>query len=214
MTRRLTVPLPLSAGNPLRRARNGMDDVRVSQTSHHPVRRASTDELSASQVQAIREMLEAAFGSDEEEKFTDDDWEHATGGVHFIIEAEGRVLAHAAVVQRELHLGDRPIRTGYVEAVATAPGRQRQGLGTSVMREVGSYINEHFQLGGLGTGSQGFYERLGWEIWQGPSAVRAPTGSQPTPDDDGYIMVLRTPSSPDIDLTDPISCEWRRGDVW
>jgi len=35
-----------------------------------------------------------------------------------------------------------------------------------------------------------------------------------TPADDGYILVLPTPSSPHFDLTAPISCDWRRGDVW
>nr|MBA2254746.1 hypothetical protein [Chloroflexota bacterium] len=77
-----------------------------------------------------------------------------------------------------------------------------------------TYIPEGFELGALGTGSHGFYERLGWLTWQGPSNVRTATGTLPTPDDDGYIMVLSTPTSPALDLTTPISCEWRPGDVW
>jgi hypothetical protein len=41
-----------------------------------------------------------------------------------------------------------------------------------------------------------------------------PDGDQPTPDEDGYILVLRTSSSPPLRLIDPITCEWRPGDVW
>ncbi len=41
-----------------------------------------------------------------------------------------------------------------------------------------------------------------------------PDGERRTPDDDPYIMVLRTPSSPPLDITAPISCDWRPGDVW
>ena len=82
------------------------------------------------------------------------------------------------------------------------------------MRDVDAYLEEQFALGALGTGSQPFYERLGWQVWQGPSSVRTSDGEKPTPDEDGYILVLRTPASPPLRLTDPISCEWRPGDVW
>jgi aminoglycoside 2'-N-acetyltransferase I len=41
-----------------------------------------------------------------------------------------------------------------------------------------------------------------------------PDGERPTPAEDGYIMVLRTPASPPLDLEAPISCDWRAGDVW
>jgi hypothetical protein len=67
------------------------------------------------------------------------------------------------------------------------------------MTDVTEYVREGFELGGLGTGRQSFYGRLGWRIWAGPSAVRTPDGERPTPDDDGYIMVLETPTTPPLD---------------
>lgn len=146
--------------------------------------------------------------------FTEEDWQHSIGGVHFVLDVDGAVVTHASVVVRELHVAGVPIRTGYVEAVATEPARQGEGYGSAVMRDVNSYIDENFALGALGTGSQGFYERLGWQIWRGPSFVRAAGGPEPTPDEDGYIMILPTPTSPALDLNAPISCEWRPGDVW
>ena len=88
------------------------------------------------------------------------------------------------------------------------------GLGSIVMTDVTEHIRERFELGGLGTGRQSFYGRLGWQIWAGPSSVRTADGDRPTPDDDGSIMVLATPTSPPLDLTAPISCDWRPGDVW
>jgi aminoglycoside 2'-N-acetyltransferase I len=178
------------------------------------VLRLETPELSERQVRAIRDVLQRAFADDPHGGFAEDDWQHALGGVHFVLERDGEVLVHASVVQRELHLAGRPTRTGYVEAVATAPAHQGAGLGTRVMREVGSHIAASFELGALGTGSHGFYERLGWRTWRGPSSVRTEQGDRRTPDEDGYIMVLATPTSPAFELTDPISCEWRPGDVW
>jgi aminoglycoside 2'-N-acetyltransferase I len=178
------------------------------------VRRVSTQDLTTSEIAAIRALLVAAFGTDEEEAFTDDDWEHAIGGQHFVLDLDGEVVAHASVVERELHVGDQPLRTGYVEAVATAPARQGKGVGSRVMAEVTEHILDGFELGALGTGRQHFYQRLGWRTWKGPSAVRTVDGVRPTPDDDGYIMVLATPTSPPLDLNAAITCEWRPGDVW
>jgi aminoglycoside 2'-N-acetyltransferase I len=178
------------------------------------LRTVSTDELTATDVRALRELLDAAFDRDEDTRFTESDWQHAVGGRHFVLDVDGEILAHASVVERELHVDGRPLRTGYVEAVATAPRRQGQGHGTTVMRAVGAYIANAFELGALGTGSNGFYERLGWRTWQGPSSVRTATGTQATPEDDGCIMVLHTPSTPPLDPSSPISCEWRPADVW
>ena len=39
-------------------------------------------------------------------------------------------------------------------------------------------------------------------------------GDERTPEEDGFVLVRLTPTSPDLDLSAPISCEWRPGDVW
>jgi aminoglycoside 2'-N-acetyltransferase I len=180
------------------------------------LRRLTTPELTTDEVAAVRAIMDEAFGSDEDERFTDDDWEHALGGVHFVLDVAGVIVTHAAVVERVIWIADRPVRTGYVEAVATAPASQGSGLGTLVMTDVAGLIRDLYELGCLGTGRHAFYERLGWRTWQGPSSVRTAAGlePEPTPEDDGYLMVLPTPSSPTLDFSAPITCEWRPGDVW
>ena len=178
------------------------------------LRRLPTSELSGSEISAIRDLLWTAFPPDDDEGFTEDDWEHALGGIHVVLDLDGEVVAHASVVERDLHVGDRPTRTGYVEAVAVDPARQGSGLGTLVMHEINAEIVERFELGALGTGAHHFYERLGWRTWQGPTSVRTRDGSQRTPDEDGGILVLGTPALPNPDLTAPLSCDWRPGDVW
>ena len=214
-------PRPDRQGGPLRPvgARDTTRIVSPVETSpplleHVRVRCATTAELSALELAAIRTLMDAAFGDDPDERFGDDDWAHSLGGTHVLGRARRRDRGPRLVVARELHVGGRPIRTGYVEAVATAPAVQGRGIGSRVMREIGGHIREDYELGALGTGAFRFYERLGWQRWLGPSSVRTPRGPRPTPDDDGFIMVLPTPSSPPLDPTDPISCDWRPGDVW
>ena len=106
---------------------------------------------------------------------------------------DGEIVTHASVVERELHLGDTPVRTGYVEAVATDPSHQGLGYGSLVMTDVTAHIRERFELGALGTGRHHFYERLGWRTWQGPTFLRTADGPRRTVEDDGYLLVLETP---------------------
>jgi GNAT superfamily N-acetyltransferase len=106
------------------------------------------------EVVALRELFDEAW-SDDVEGFTDQDWGHAVGGVHVIAEADGRVVAHASLVERELHTAGHRLRTGYVEAVATRPSHQRRGLGTLVIGEVGELIDRTYRLGALATGVGG-----------------------------------------------------------
>jgi aminoglycoside 2'-N-acetyltransferase I len=177
------------------------------------LRTVSTDGLAPDELSAIRALMNVAFGTGEE-AFADEDWAHALGGLHVVLDLDGEILSHASIVERPLEIAGRLYRTGYVEAVATDPSRQGEGLGTQVMDATTEHIKMSFELGALGTGRHAFYERLGWETWQGPAFVRSPDGEQRTPDEEGYILVLRTPTSPPFDLTEKISCDWRPGDVW
>lgn len=120
-----------------------------------------TAALTSGELRAVRALMDAAFGTGEE-AFADDDWAHALGGQHFVLDEDGEILSHASVVERVLEIGGRPLRTGYVEAVATDPGAQGRGHGSAVMAAATEHIRAMFELGVLGTGRHAFYERLGW----------------------------------------------------
>ncbi|HEY5521211.1 MAG TPA: GNAT family N-acetyltransferase [Candidatus Limnocylindrales bacterium] len=183
-------------------------------TDPYAIHELATEQLTAQQIADVRELLWSAFASNRHGGFSEQDWQHALGGTHFVLEVGDRIVSHAAVVVRTLHVAGVPIRTGYVEAVATAPAEQGRGYGTVLMRSVNALIERDFELGALSTGSHGFYERLGWRIWQGPSSALTAQGEIATPDEHGGILYLLTSSSPRLDPGAPIACEWRAGDVW
>ena len=114
--------------------------------------------------------MDIAFGTGDE-AFKDDDWAHALGGLHFVLNVDGAIVSHASVVERTLEIGGRPFRTGYVEAVATAPDAQGQGHGSVVIEAASEHIRATFELGALGTGRRSFYQRLGWQTWLGPAGL-------------------------------------------
>lgn len=156
---------------------------------------------------AVRALMDAAFG----DRFTDDDWDHTVGGTHVLWEEDGAVVAHASVVARRIEVGDRILRCGYVEGVATVPHRQGEGLGSAVMAVVNGVVREGFELGMLSTSRTSFYERLGWQRWQGPSYVRRAGGVERTEDEDDGLLALPVI---EVDVTLPITCEERAGDDW
>jgi aminoglycoside 2'-N-acetyltransferase I len=176
------------------------------------LRRARTADLTGAELEALRWLVVDAF----EGRFAEDDWAHTVGGCHVLALEGDEVVAHAAVVARTLVAGSGPIATGYVEGVAVRRDRRRRGHAGRIMREANRIIAGRYQLGALsdGSGIPGFYERLGWERWQGPTFVAAPYGPIRTAEDDGGVLVLRTPATGGLDLAAPLICDWRSGDVW
>jgi aminoglycoside 2'-N-acetyltransferase I len=65
----------------------------------------------------------------------------------------------------------------------------------------------------LQTDRVGFYERLGWELWQGPLAGRGEDGLIPTPDQQG-VMVLRLPRTPPLRLDTRLTIEPQPERIW
>lgn len=159
---------------------------------------------------ALRALLDASF-----EEFTDDDWDHALGGLHAIARSGGEIVGHAAVVQRQLLHAGRILRTGYVEGVAVRADHRRQGLGDALMAPVERVIRAAYDLGALAASDEGaaLYGSRGWLRWSGPIATLTPTGgTAPTPDDDGLVHVL--PGAVALDARLPLVCDPRSGDPW
>lgn len=176
------------------------------------VRSVHTADLTATDRRAVRRLLDGAFDGN----FGADDWEHTLGGLHTVVLDGGEPVAHVTVVQRRLLHRGRSIRTGYVEGLAVRPDRRRRGLATVVMAAAERQIVTAYDLGALsdGTGIDDFYQRRGWLTWRGPTSVLGPTGLRRTAEDDGGVLVLPTPTGPELDPDQPLACDWRPGDVW
>lgn len=158
----------------------------------------------------VRRLVFAAFGG----AFSEYDWEHTFGGWHVVASEAGVPVSHAAVVVRTLEVGDRSLRSGYVEGVATDPVVQGQGLGSAVMAKAAELVRPEFEMGALSTAVTSFYTPLGWEVWRGPTYVRHGLELVRSENDDGGVMVLRFGPSASVDLTSSIACETRDGDDW
>jgi aminoglycoside 2'-N-acetyltransferase I len=174
------------------------------------VQLAHTAELDTATRRAARALLDVAFG----EEMTNEDWEHALGGLHAIVWDAGELVGHASVVQRRLMHGGRALRTGYIEGVAVRADRRRRGIGGAMMDALEGVVREAYELGALGATDDGaaFYASRGWRPWRGPTSALTPSGIVRTPGEDGAVYVL--PVDCELDLDGALTCDWRDGDVW
>jgi aminoglycoside 2'-N-acetyltransferase I len=173
-----------------------------------------TADLSDADTQAAQALLHEAFAHlPPDEAFGPDDWEHALGGTHALLHDGPTLVAHASLVMRRLLHDGRALRCGYVEAVAVAPARQRQGLGGRVIAALEA-LAPAYDLLALGATDEGMglYLSHGWLPWRGRLSALTPEGVLPTRDEEGYVLVL--PGRAPLDLDGELTCDWRDGDVW
>lgn len=176
----------------------------------HTARLIHTADLDAETRNGARQLLTEAFDG----RFTDEDWQHALGGMHALIWRHGALIAHGAVVPRRLLHRGRSLRCGYVEGVAVRADWRERGLATAVLDACEQVIRGAYQLGALSSTqlSARLYTARGWLPWRGPTSVLAPAGPVATPDEDGSVFVL--PVDTEIDTAAELACDWRDGDIW
>ncbi len=123
-----------------------------------------------------------------------------------------KLVSHALWITRWLQVGEgRSLRTAYVELVATDPAYQRRGFASEVLRRLETEIH-NFELGALCPATEEFYSKLGWVKWRGPLFIRREEELLPTLDE--TVMVLPLAQSPQLNLDEPLSAEWREGELW
>lgn len=134
--------------------------------------------------------------------------------VHVLARVQGRLVAHAAWVERELRAANLalPLRAAYVEAVAVPIALQGRGYGTEVLAAIPPLLGE-FDIAALSPSEAPYYERLGWELWRGPLTYMHGADEIATPEEE--VMILRLPKTPAaLNLSAGLSTDWRAGDVW
>ena len=137
-----------------------------------------------------------------------------SGGLHFLTFQGEQLVSHALVTTRWLQPeGQSLLRTAYVDAVATLPARQGQGLGSAVMRQLAKTIDREYVIACLETDRAGFYEQLGWQLWRGPLAGRSEKGLVPTPEQTG-IMILHLSQTPALNLDSGLTIECQSERIW
>jgi aminoglycoside 2'-N-acetyltransferase I len=167
------------------------------------------EEFTAEELRELTRWLEVAYG-DPEDSWRAEHWDDLGPGPHLVIEgSDGELLAHAFIAWVPVWVDGTALRAGYLEDVATRHDARGRGFGTALVQAARPLIEAQADLGLLSTGSTGFYDRLGWVVWKGPTSVLEADGSTTlTPSEDGTIMALLLPGTPahistDMPITRP-----------
>lgn len=165
-------------------------------------------DLPAEELEVIVDMCSRGFGQNYQpfmDTFVD--------ATHIVGYLDNIIVSHALWIERWLQVEDSPLlRTAYVEAVVTEEAWQRRGYASAVMNRLAEEIYD-FELGALCTGFPEFYLHLGWQIWEGPLFIRTREGTMSS-QEEGTVMVLALPNSPELDVNTSLSAEWREGELW
>ena len=171
------------------------------------IERVRTGSLVPRVFEQVRALCKEAYGEDLTRYFAD-----IGPGVHLIGWHGPALVSHLMWVDRPLYLeGREPLRSAYVELVATRTRDLRHGYATKLMHRLALELGA-YDIGALSPSDTTLYQRLGWERWRGPLTVRTSNGIVATPDEE--VMVLRLPGAPALDLAAPLAVDWRPGEVW
>jgi aminoglycoside 2'-N-acetyltransferase I len=171
------------------------------------IERFATSDLPAATRAALLALCNAAY-----QEAIEPYLEALGTGEHLLGMRAGVLVSHLMWVTRWLQpAGMQPLRTAYVELVATAPDAQGHGYATQLLEAFPPLVRDH-ALAALSPATDGLYARLGWRYWRGPLAVRHEGRLVPTPEE--RVMILQLPGTPELDDTQTLSVEWRPGEAW
>jgi aminoglycoside 2'-N-acetyltransferase I len=171
------------------------------------IERRPSSALSMHEAADVRRLCDSAYGTPTEPFF-----ESAGPGEHLLGYRGATLVSHLMWVTRWLQPGHSPpLRTAYIELVATDPAHQRRGYASTLLAAFPPLVTE-YEVAALCPATETLYTRLGWRYWRGPLAHRI--GEEVLSDPEERVMVLGLPRTPPLDWDDPLSVEWRPGEVW
>lgn len=157
----------------------------------------------------IRKLLIDAYEGD----FSEEDWLHTIGGVRFLATVDDVIVAHCAVITREMMINNRPITVGYLEGMAVSIHFQGKGIGSHLLAEISQFCRSSFELSMLSTDEFDFYGKFGWKKFVGVSGVNENKVQTRTPDEDENLMYLWGNSVSEQPIYTAY-CDLRAGDSW
>lgn len=133
-----------------------------------------TDGLTVAEQEHIDNWLRRVFGADADDyEWSDVDW-------HVLVWVDGRLVSHVGIVQRTGMVDAKRVRLGGIGGVATLSEWRGQGLATAAMKKVTAFICDELDVEfGLLICNEDvvpFYQRLGWEVVEGPLMFDQPSG--------------------------------------
>ncbi len=112
----------------------------------------------------IRDVVEAAFGSEEGVEQIVDDLRHSDAwvGLSFVAEYEGRLVGHVSFTRSLLDAPNRLVEVLVLSPLSVRPARQGRGIGSALVRYALRELEERSEPLVFLEGSPAYYARFGF----------------------------------------------------
>jgi aminoglycoside 2'-N-acetyltransferase I len=133
-----------------------------------------TDELAESERAHIHAWLIQQFGAESGDyEWSDVDW-------HVMLRVDGQLVSHVEIVERTGTVAGQPVKLGGIGGVVTLPEWRGRGLATATLERAAAFMRDELQVAfGLLICDERmipFYNRLGWQVVEGPLTFDQPGG--------------------------------------
>jgi putative acetyltransferase len=111
----------------------------------------------------LRRVLEAAFGGTAEVDLVDRLRRDCDIALSLVAVADGNIIGHVAFPRLVLKMSDRRVPVCGLAPLAVQPDRQRQGIGSMLVREGLSRLADRAEALVFVLGDVGYYRRFGFD---------------------------------------------------
>ena len=133
-----------------------------------------TDELTEAERAYINAWLIQQFGAESGDyEWSDVDW-------HVLLRVSRQLISHVEIVERTGTVAGQPVKLGGIGGVVTLPEWRGRGLATAALEPSAAFMRDELQVDfGLLICDEHmipFYNRLGWQVVEGPLTFDQPGG--------------------------------------
>jgi GNAT superfamily N-acetyltransferase len=163
--------------------------------------------------QEVLEMCNAAFGIPFDALFEmlPPDGLHVIGRLD-----DDKLVAHLVITDRYLRTEGHPhFRTAYFDAVATHPDFRKRGYAGALINKALEICSGRYDLLALATNEPTLYSKHGCVKWQGMQINETEDGKGvENSAEQNNLMILPCDVSLKLDLSKPMTANWRPGGGW
>jgi putative acetyltransferase len=111
---------------------------------------------------AIRRLNDAAFGGPYESQLVARLRAEGLAAIELVFVEGTDVIGHMLMSTLDVSVRDRPVRSLALAPMSVQPGRQRQGIGSALVREALRRAQQHGWQAVIVVGHPGYYPRFGF----------------------------------------------------
>lgn len=170
-------------------------------------------DLDQQQRQQISELCFAAF-----DEAPWDQYKFMQDATHIVAILDNQIVSHALWTDRVFTIDDITSHVAYIEYVTTDHKLRGKGLASELLKYlINTLIKLNYDLAALQPEDEAFYQKIGWETWQGSLYINHDKSIDFSEDVQIMLYPLNNQLSDKVSSSSKnnlIYSDWREGEIW